>query len=125
MPQGGWDAGADRRPARGWPSRSAAKPTRGCATNASWRCWRAARPPSRQRFDSCPLLSPRQHEEQVGEAVDVAEDPRLEEKAGLLQADHPALGSPPDGAGEVESGRGVAGARDHKRTPEGGSPLDV
>jgi len=45
--------------------------------------------------------------------------------AGLLQADDPALGSPHDGAGEVESGRGLRAAWDHKRIREGDPPFEI
>jgi len=45
--------------------------------------------------------------------------------AGLLQPDDPALGTPDDGAGDVERGRGLRAAWDHKRIRQGDPPFEI
>jgi len=43
----------------------------------------------------------------------------------LLQADDPALGSPHDGAGNVEGGRGLRAAWNYKRVRERDLPFEI
>lgn len=82
---------------------------------------RARRAACRQRFESRSLFRPGEHEDQIGQPVDVAQHLWIVQPARLAQADDASFGTAKHGAGDVERRRRQRPARNHegvrKRNP--------
>jgi len=82
---------------------------------------RARRAACRQWFESRSLFGPSQHEDQIGQPVDVAQHLRILQPAGFAQAHNASFRTAQYRAGDVERRRGQRPARNHegvrKRNP--------